>query len=46
MRYFLTFLIFSSFSFSQCPQDTTGYQVVKDLTICFTKVNVEVEIQE
>ncbi len=43
IRYFLIFLIFSSFSFSQCPKDTTGYQVVKDLTICFTKVNVEVE---
>ncbi len=42
MRYFLIFLILSSFLFSQCPKDTTGYQVIQDLTICFTQVSASV----
>lgn len=43
MRYIL-FLIFSSFLFTQtCPQDTSGYQVAKDMTICFTKAEYSVQ---
>jgi len=32
--------------FSQCPKDTTGYQVIMDLTICHTTVQTTVEYDE
>lgn len=43
---FILILIFSLSLFSQCPQDTTGYQVIMDLTICYTTVSVEVQYNE
>ncbi len=41
----LFYLFLTSLAFGQanCPQDTTGYEVVRDLTICYTKVNYSVE---
>jgi len=39
-------LLLSTFLFSQCPPDTTGYQVLKDLTICFTKVESAVSYHQ
>lgn len=42
---FVLILIFFSL-FSQCPPDTTGYQVFMDLTICYTTVSVEVQYNE
>ncbi len=40
---FILFLLFSLKLLSQCPPDTTGYQVIQDLTICFTQVSAVVQ---
>ena len=44
MKYFLILFLFSNLVFSQnCPKDPTGFKVVEDLTICFTKIEYNVE---